>query len=191
MATFRARSPKQQAFKKNFTALIAEIKAARPEGRDLEVWCLDEARVGQTGRTCWRWFEKGIRPRGRRDLRHGAVYLCGAVCPHRDHGVALVLPEVNTAAMRRCSTRSPLAGMPPENNFLSRPTSPRSSCRRTPELNAIERVWLYLRERFLSQRLWPTYDDILAACCAAWTRLRGDQAAPLTLLLRLAHVGHT
>jgi putative transposase len=41
----------------------------------------------------------------------------------------------------------------------------------SPELNAIERVWLYLRERFLSHRLWASYDDILDACCAAWNAL--------------------
>jgi transposase len=35
------------------------------------------------------------------------------------------------------------------------------------ELNAIERVWLYLRERFLSHPPLATYDDILEACCAA------------------------
>src|SRR6478609_10101633 len=79
---------------------MAEIKATHPEARDLEVWFLDEARVGQTGRTCRRWFEKGIRPRGRRDLRHEAVYLFGAACPERDHGVALALPEVSAAAMQ-------------------------------------------------------------------------------------------
>src|SRR4029453_14162027 len=44
--------------------------------------------------------ERGIRPRGRRDLRHEAVYLFGAVCPERDHGVALILPAVSTAAMQ-------------------------------------------------------------------------------------------
>lgn len=38
----------------------------------------------------------------------------------------------------------------------------------SPELNAIERLWLYLKERFLSHRLWPAYDDILDACCHAW-----------------------
>jgi transposase len=43
-----------------------------------------------------------------------------------------------------------------------------------PELNPIERVWLYLRERFLSERLWPTYDDILAACCRAWNTLLAE-----------------
>jgi hypothetical protein len=44
----------------------------------------------------------------------------------------------------------------------------------SPELNAIERVWLYLRERFLSHRPWPTYDDILEACCAAWNALLAE-----------------
>jgi transposase len=45
----------------------------------------------------------------------------------------------------------------------------------SPELNAIERVWLYLRERFfLSHRPWPSYDDILDACCAAWNALLAE-----------------
>ena len=44
----------------------------------------------------------------------------------------------------------------------------------SPELNAIERVWLYLRERFLSHRLWPSYQEILDACCAAWNRFRAE-----------------
>src|SRR6476619_3304059 len=79
---------------------MAEIKATPPDARDLEVWFLDEARIGQTGRTCRRWFQKGHRPRGRRDLRHEAAYLFGAVCPERDTGVALVLPNVATAAMQ-------------------------------------------------------------------------------------------
>ena len=44
----------------------------------------------------------------------------------------------------------------------------------SPELNAIERLWLFLRERFLSHRLWPTYDDIVEACCRAWNSVRGE-----------------
>lgn len=44
----------------------------------------------------------------------------------------------------------------------------------SPELNAIERVWLYLRERFLSHRLWPSYNHILDACCAAWHALLAE-----------------
>jgi hypothetical protein len=44
----------------------------------------------------------------------------------------------------------------------------------SPELNAIERLWLHLKERFLSHCLWPTYDDIVDACCRAWNTLRAE-----------------
>ena len=94
------RSQGPRALQKKFPALIAEVRAAKPEAQGLEVWFLDEARIGQTGRTCRRWFEKGERPRGRRDLRHEAVYLFGAVCPEHDKAVALVLPEVGATAMQ-------------------------------------------------------------------------------------------
>jgi hypothetical protein len=38
----------------------------------------------------------------------------------------------------------------------------------SPELNPVERVWLYLRERFLSLRLLPSAEAIVDACCNAW-----------------------
>ena len=42
----------------------------------------------------------------------------------------------------------------------------------SPELNAIECLWLYMKERFLSHRLWHTYDDIVDEVCEAWNRVR-------------------
>ena len=44
----------------------------------------------------------------------------------------------------------------------------------SPELNPIERVWLYLKERFLSHRLHDDYDSIVDAACDAWNRLMAD-----------------
>ncbi len=44
----------------------------------------------------------------------------------------------------------------------------------SPELNPVERVWLYLRERFLSLRLFPSTDAIVDACCEAWMRLAAE-----------------
>jgi transposase len=44
----------------------------------------------------------------------------------------------------------------------------------SPELNPVERVWLYLKERFLSHRLLADYDAIVEAACAAWTRLLAE-----------------
>ena len=41
----------------------------------------------------------------------------------------------------------------------------------SPELNPVERVWLYLKERFLSHRLHDDYDAIVDAACNAWRRL--------------------
>jgi transposase len=41
----------------------------------------------------------------------------------------------------------------------------------SPELNPVERIWLYLRERCLSLRVFPDYRAIVDACCTAWNRL--------------------
>ena len=38
----------------------------------------------------------------------------------------------------------------------------------SPELNPVERVWLYLRERFLSLRVLDDTEAIIDACCQAW-----------------------
>ena len=40
-----------------------------------------------------------------------------------------------------------------------------------PELNRVERVWLHLRERYLSLRVFADYRAIVDACCQAWNRL--------------------
>ncbi|WP_149649473.1 MULTISPECIES: transposase [Azospirillum] len=41
----------------------------------------------------------------------------------------------------------------------------------SPELNPAERVWLYLRERFLSHQILDDYDAVVQACCDAWSAL--------------------
>jgi hypothetical protein len=57
------------------------------------------ARIGQKGRLTHVWYQRGTRPRGVRQQGFASAHLFGAVCPERDAGVALVLPEVSTAAM--------------------------------------------------------------------------------------------
>jgi transposase len=131
-----------------------------------------------------------------RDLRHEAAYLFGAVCPERDAGVALVLPTVSAAAMQAMLAELSHAVAPNAHAVvvmdragwhvakeLAIPANltPVFLPAYSPELNAIERVWLYLRERFLSQRPWPTYDDILDACCAAWNALLAEAGRIRTL----------
>lgn len=60
-------------------------------------------------------------------------------------------------------------------------TSPSCPCRPyAPQLNPVERVWLYLRERHLSHRRLAGYDAIVDACCAAWNQLTPERLRPLT-----------
>jgi transposase len=40
----------------------------------------------------------------------------------------------------------------------------------SPELNPVERVWLFLKECFLSHRLHAEYEAIVDAACKAWRR---------------------
>lgn len=63
----------------------------------------------------------------------------------------------------------------PENVVLE-PLPPYS-----PELNPVERIWLYLKERFLSHRLLDDYEAIVEAACKAWNRLTAE-AGRLTSL---------
>ena len=50
----------------------------------------------------------------------------------------------------------------------------------SPELNPVERVWLFLRERHLSHRLLNTYEAILEALSTAWKALTAEQLMSLT-----------
>jgi len=40
-----------------------------------------------------------------------------------------------------------------------------------PELNPQENVWQFMRDNWLSNRVFTSYDNILDHCCYAWNRL--------------------
>jgi DDE superfamily endonuclease len=173
--------------------VIQEIAARQhPEAARTELWFEGEARVGQKGRVTHVWYQKGVRPRGVREQRFASAHLFGAVCPERDTGVALVLPEVSTVAMGvflaalsctlAAGTHAVLvldrAGwhvspdlhlQVPTNLTLAHLPS------YSPELDPVESVWLYLRERWLSHRvLAGGYDAVVDAACHAWNALTAE-----------------
>ncbi len=41
----------------------------------------------------------------------------------------------------------------------------------SPELNPVENIWQYLKQNYLSNRVFDTYEDIVDACCEAWNKL--------------------
>ena len=162
--------------------------AAHPDER-IALWFMDEARVGQKGRLCYRWWLKGRRPPGRCDKRFEWAYVFAAVEPATGADVALVLPEATTAAMDLFlaefgrslpgGTHAVLvldgAGwhgakalkVPANVTLVHLPPY-------SPQLNPVERVWLYLRERFLPLRVFRDYRAIVDACCQAWNRLAAE-----------------
>ncbi len=165
---------------------MSGVAAAHPEAERVELWFMDEARVGQKGRTTHVWYEKGIRPRGVRDIGFASTWLFGAACPERDEAVALVLPEVSTAAMNRFLAEVGGA-VPPEVHAVlvldragwhtSRGLEVPANLTLVhlppyaPELNPVEKLWQFLRERLLSHRVFRDLDAVVDAACAAWNRL--------------------
>jgi len=169
---------------------LIEGLAREHPGKRIELWFMDEARVGQKGGLTHVWYQKGVRPRGVRQQGFASAHLFGAVCPERGAGVALVLPEVSIAAMevflaelaRAVSAGTHVAlvldgagwhvskqlVMPA--NLTLIPLPPYS-----PELNPVERVWEYLRDRWLSHRvLAGGYEAVVDAACAAWNALLAE-----------------
>jgi transposase len=42
---------------------------------------------------------------------------------------------------------------------------------KSPELNPVENLWQYMRENWLSNRIFTAYADIVGHCCEAWNKL--------------------
>jgi transposase len=42
---------------------------------------------------------------------------------------------------------------------------------RAPELNPVENVWQFMRQNWLSNRIFTSHRDIVDHCCHAWNRL--------------------
>ena len=40
-----------------------------------------------------------------------------------------------------------------------------------PELNAMENVWQFMRDNWLSNRVFQSHEAIVDHCCRAWNRL--------------------
>jgi len=135
---------------------------------------------------CHIWWKRGQRPPGLCDRRFTFAYIFAAVEPGTDNAFALMMPRADTEAMQAFLDRfsktidddehvamfADQAGwhiandlkVPGNITLLQLPAY-------SPELNPVERLWLYLKQRFLSHRLLDDYDAIVDAACVAWNRL--------------------
>ena len=51
-------------------------------------------------------------------------------------------------------------------NITIMPLPPRS-----PELNPVENIWQFMRDNWLSNRVFTSYEEIVTICCEAWNKL--------------------
>jgi len=161
---------------------LSELPASTP----IEIWWQDEARLGQKNGLARLWARKGTRPRQPADQRYQNAWLFGAICPARGSGAALMMPYADTKAMQlhleeiskevakgaHAAVLMDRAGwhttgklaVPDNISIIFLPS-------RSPELNPVENIWQYLRQNWLSNRVFETYEDIIDAGCTAWNKL--------------------
>ena len=146
-------------------------------------------RVGQKNGQVYQWAKTGTRPRQPKDRRYENAYLFGAVCAARGAGAALIMPRADSEAMQKHLdeiAREVADGahalvildqagwhttgkLKVPANITLVPLPPAS-----PEFNAQENIWQYLRQTYLSNRVFASYAAILDACQHAWRRLLAE-----------------
>lgn len=110
----------------------------------------------------------------------------------RDQAVGLIMPSIGTACMQQhldeiskqvepgnhavvvfdqaaWHTTKKLR-LPKNISFLPLPPA-------SPELNPTEQVWQVLRDRYLANRCFKSYDHILESCCKAWNAFTSHAGA--------------
>lgn len=165
----------------------------------MEIWFQDEHRIGQQGSLTRIWARKGTRPRAPRQQQFISAYIFGAVCPEKDKGAAVIMPQANTASMQahideidqqvekgkhavivldKAGWHTSKNLRIPKNISLL-PLPPYS-----PELNPQEQVGRQMKHNDLANRNFSNYNDIVEACSQAWMKIVNTQGAIQSLCSR-------
>ena len=151
---------------------VAAIRARLKPGVKIELWFQDECRIGQKNKITRRWARRGTRPSAPHDQRTQWAYIFGAICPARGEAIGLILPWCDTNAMNAHLAEISAAVEPdahavlimdqagwhttaklnlPDNiTILPLPS-------RAPELNPVENLWQFMRDNWLSNRVFESY----------------------------------
>ena len=162
--------PREGHRSRRHRGLVRRRSAHRPEEQDYPP-------LGQA---------RNASERSQTDQRTASAYIFGAICPKDGKGAALVLPRCDTEAMNMhlaeiATQIAPgahaallvdqagwhLSGrliVPPNITLIPLPA-------KCPELNPQENVWQFMRDNWLSNRIFKSFDDIVDHCCDAWNKL--------------------
>lgn len=141
------------------------------------------------------WAEKGSRPTAVRQTEYQWAYVFGAVNPLTGASSALIAPTVNTRLMsEHLKMIAAEAGddvhvvlvldgagwhvagdlrVPASMTLLFLPPY-------SPELMPMERLWCWMKEHGLSNRVFADEAEIDAACAESWNRLTSERIRSIT-----------
>ncbi|WP_447933038.1 IS630 family transposase [Wolbachia endosymbiont of Dactylopius coccus] len=169
---------KQEEFKKNLNEVIGKY----PEK---ELFFFDESRFGTHSKTGHGWFKKGVRTKVKVKLGRENFYLYSAVNPRNGENSSLFAPNVNTDCMNifleqmsqylgpreaflvmDCASwhKSKSLKVPKNIEIIYLPPY-------SPELNPVERLWLYVKQNILRNKIYDTIALLESALCKFITSL--------------------
>ncbi len=167
-------------------SFIEEISKLHPT-KKIELWFQDESRIGEKTRLKAVWRLKGTKVEAVKQTGYRSTYLFGAVNPVSGAFSGLVCGICNTEVMNihLSQVSSEIANdahvimimdragwhsnakklvVPANISILDLPAY-------SPELNPIERLWLWLKNKYLSNIVIGKDEDIDEYACAAWAKL--------------------
>jgi len=166
--------------------ILSNVKSVVPDSvatSQIDIWFADESRIGQKGTLTRIWAKRGKRPRVVRQQQYLNTYIIGSVCPNQQCSEAIVSPYCNSDAMhhhlqqisratqpgRFAVVIMDRAGWHTTSNIYDMPNvAPLFLPPASPELNPMEQVWKWIKDHFLSNRVFDDYDDIEESSCDAW-----------------------
>jgi hypothetical protein len=121
-----------------------------------------------------------------RDQRRSPAWIFGAICPAEGKAAGIVMPGCNSEAMSmhleeiafHVAPDAHAVVLPDQagwhgsaelavpSNITLMPLPP--GC---PELNPVENVWQFMRDNWLSNRIFKSCDVVVDHCCPAWNKL--------------------
>ena len=169
---------------------LAEVAQRHPE-KTIEIWYQDEMRYGQKTRMAYEWKLSGTQYQKIKQLGFENKYIYGAVHPESGKHVGLVFSECCTEVMNihlnlisqaiggsihgiivmDCAgwhSKAKELKIPTNISLLDLPPY-------SPELNPVERLWKWLKENFLSNRVIAKNEDLINVGCEVWNRLTDER----------------
>jgi transposase len=178
------------------------VEKTLPDGVNLKnvvIGFQDESRIGQQGSTTRMWTKQGTRPCAIKQKQFISANIFGVVCPNHDSSFALVLPRKDTEMIqlfldefskiiprgKHVALVVDRAGwhitqnlnIPKNISFVLLPPY-------SPELNPIEQLWQQLKQRYLANRCFKNYKEILSSVSFAWKEFTGTSGAIKNLCSR-------